>query len=84
LHVLVTGGCGFIGSHVAFFQLSLTYPSPFQDQTRTGDIVVYWLTTAKLPKHSAGSARPILRTGFTIRENESELRYRYAPSALPP
>lgn len=54
------------------------------DQARRGDIVVYWTDNRKAARALGWQPQTDLRTGFTrifawIRENESELRSRYAP-----
>lgn len=66
--VLVTGGCGFIGSRVA----------------RQGDIVLYWTDNRKAAQKLGWQPKKGLRDGFAeifawTRENEAELRRRYCP-----
>jgi CDP-paratose 2-epimerase len=63
---------------------SRSAPITVSDQARTGDIVVYWTDNRKAAQALGWKPQTDLRTGFTrifawIRENESELRSRYAP-----
>jgi CDP-paratose 2-epimerase len=54
------------------------------DQPRRGDIALYWTDNRKAALHLGWEPRTDLRTGFQrifewIRQNETELRARYAP-----
>ena len=63
---------------------SRSTPVTQSDKARQGDIVLYWTDNRKATQKLGWQPRTDLRTGFTrifewIRENEKELRERYAP-----